>query len=424
MKIRNFFILALTITVSVSCIKKEFDTPPINIPHVDFPSNCSIAQLKAGYSGFVDTLGYDTVIQGIIIANDESGNYYKTLIIQDTSAGLEIRVDQTSMYNDFKVGQRVFIKCKGLCLGNYGGLIQLGYKVGNEIQRIPSVLIADHIFKDSLPGPAPQPKLYTIDQLNNAAIHSTLVRINNVVFEEPGEEFALQGSSGTDRVISDDQGRTLIIRSSSYASFAGSLIPGDTGDVVGVIGNYNGTPQLTIRDLNDLLNFDPNVPIPIKLINEQFNTSPATWTIFSVASNKNWAQNSTEQCMEVNGYGGDVASDDWLITPALNLSGTYTSRILTFSTWTRYTDTGLPNAMECKISTDYQSGDPSLATWTDLPATFPAYHSQVWTGSGNVDLSAYANQTVRIAFRYKSSGGASSSSSQWWLDNVKVILIP
>lgn len=426
MKIRNFLVLAALVTVLGSCIKKEFDTPPITIPTVDFASNTSIAQLKALHPlpGVVDTIGDDIIIQGIVVANDESGNYYKTLIIQDTSAGLEIRIDKTNLYNDYKVGQRVYIKCKGLCLGDYGGLTQLGYNVGGAIQRIPETLLSQHLFRDSLPGPAPQPTVFTIDMLNNSAIHSTLVRINGVTFQEPGVEFAPQGASGTDRKVEDGNGLPLVVRTSSYASFAASLTPAGPGDIVGIIGNYNGTPQLTIRALTDLKNFDPNLPVPVTLLNQTFDANPTGWTIFSIASNKDWLYSSAEKCMEANGYGGDIASDDWLITPAINLSGTYTSRTLTFSTWTQYTDNGTSTPMECKISTNYTGGNPGAATWTNLTATFPAYHSQTWTTSGNIDLQAYAGQTVYIAFRYISSGTGSNSTSKWRLDNVKVLMTP
>jgi hypothetical protein len=426
MKIRNFLLLAITSAVMMSCIKKEFDTPPINIPAVDFESNTTIAQLKAMHPlpGVVDTIGSDIIIQGIVVANDESGNYYKTLIIQDTSAGLEIRIDKTSLYNDYKVGQRIYIKCKGLCLGDYGGLTQLGYNVNGVIQRIPETILTQHLFRDSLPGPAPQPITYNINELNNSAIHSTLVRINGITFQEPGVEFAPQGASGTDRKVEDGAGQTLVVRTSSYASFAGKFTPAGPGDIVGIIGNFNGTPQLTIRDLSDLKNFDPNLPVPVTLLNEAFNASPVGWTIFSAASDKDWLYSSTEKAMEANGYGGDIASDDWLITPALNLSGTYTARILTFSTWTQYTDNGTTTPIECKISTNYTGGNPGAATWTNLPATFPAYHSQTWTSSGNVDLQSYAGQTVYIAFRYVSSGTGSNSTSKWRLDNVKVLMTP
>jgi hypothetical protein len=123
--------------------------------------------------------------------------------------------------------------------------------------------------------------------------------------------------------------------------------------------------------------------------------------------------------MVANGYQGDVPSEDWLISPGIDLTNV-TSPVLTFKTWTKYTDNGLANPLEVFISTDYSgSGNPSGATWTPLPATLPAANSSTWTSSGDVDLSAY-QQKVYIGFRYRSSGTSSSTASKWEVDTFTV----
>ena len=71
-----------------SCIKEKYSTPDPKTPRVDFTSNLTIAKLKSAATGFLtigDTMiiGSDTIInpaiQGIISADDESGNIYKTI---------------------------------------------------------------------------------------------------------------------------------------------------------------------------------------------------------------------------------------------------------------------------------------------------------------------------------------------------------
>lgn len=127
--------------------------------------------------------------------------------------------------------------------------------------------------------------------------------------------------------------------------------------------------------------------------------------------------------MAASGYGGDVASDDWLISPAIDLTAA-TSPVLTFRSWTKYTDSGNPNPMKVKISTNYAgSGDPSLATWTDLSAIWSPANSEAWTGSGDIDLTSYIGSTVYIAFQYVSSGTGSGTTSNWEVDEVKVTVI-
>jgi hypothetical protein len=413
------FILFAAFTLTQSCIKEEFDKPPVVIPEVDFDSNTTIAELKAMYTSDLDTITDDIIIQGIVIANDESGNLYKTLFIRDNTAGIEIKLDKTGLYNEYKLGQRVFIKCQGMYMGKYGGMQQLGYKYEGSIGRLPEILIANHLYKDSLPGAAPQPTVVTIPGLTTAHL-GTLIKFENVYFESPGIPFA-ETSATTNRNLKDASDNVILVRTSNYADFAANLLPVGTGTVVGILSVYNGDYQFYIRDLDDLIGFDPNAPVPQNVFADNFDSAPGSnWTIYSVASSLNWSHNSSEQCMEANGYGADVASNDWLITKAINLTGVE-DPFLTFKTWTQYTDGGNANPLKVFISTDYAgSGDPTGATWTQLPATLPAAHSQTWTSSGQIDLTTYIGQTVYIGFQYVSSGTASNSSSKWRMDEFAV----
>lgn len=74
-------------------------------------------------------------IKGKVISTDQPGNIYRSIYIQDiststdgtdTSGALEIKVGATGLYNDYKVGQTVYIKCDELVLGNYRYNLSLG----------------------------------------------------------------------------------------------------------------------------------------------------------------------------------------------------------------------------------------------------------------------------------------------------------
>ena len=76
-----FFVTAIIAVVFSSCVNEDFDKPDVLIPHYNGTSNTTIADLKAGYSGTLDSIDTPIVIEGIVVANDESGNFYKTIII-------------------------------------------------------------------------------------------------------------------------------------------------------------------------------------------------------------------------------------------------------------------------------------------------------------------------------------------------------
>ncbi|MDX2196761.1 MAG: endonuclease [Cytophagales bacterium] len=164
----------------------------------------------------------------------------------------------------------------------------------------------------------------------------------------------------------------------------------------------------------------------VTILGATFTTCPANgWTTFSVASNKDWYCGTASgglKFMGANGYNGNAASDDWLISPALNLS-TSTGNIINFKSWTRYKDLGISGAeISIKYSTDYSgSGNPTSATWSNIAgATFSTENSQVWAASGNVSIPATSANTY-IAFQYTSSGTVTDAAAQWQIDDVFVL---
>ena len=430
MKKSVIFLSAIIFAVLTGCVKKTFDEPPLTIPTVDFQANATIAGLKAMYTTGVFEITADTIIQGIVSATDESGNIYKTLYIQDNTGGLNVQLDLSGYYTEYRLGQKLLIKCKGLYLGSYGGVIELGYGVYSTTapSRIPASMISSFIYKDSLPGKQVEPVVLDfVSSLNDKL--SMLVKIENVRFPEAGQPICIPGSSEyTERIVGDVLGNPIIIndenfiiRTSSYANFGSEPLPLGIGTLQGILSVYNGTYQLAVRDMNDFVDFDTTGigPILMTIYEQNFDVNPPDWVTFSVKSNKNWGWSSQFTCMAVNGYGGDAASEDWLVSPGIDLTGV-SDAVLTFKMWTKYTDGGLQNPMEVFVSTNYSgSGDPTGATWTPLACTLPAANSASWTSSGDVDLSMY-HQKVYIGYRYKSSGTGSNSSSSWEMDTFKV----
>lgn len=198
-----------------------------------------------------------------------------------------------------------------------------------------------------------------------------------------------------------------------YVRLKAGLSNGSYNESITVSDNGSAT------DINISLNGE--VSSDVTILNEDFSTCPPSgWTIYSVTSSKDWTCSS--QTMSANGYNGDVASDDWLISPAMDFSA-YSSIILNFDTWTQYADDGISDPeVRMKYSLDYPgSGNPESYTWTELSYNFPAENSQTWMSSGDVDLSAISGTDVYIAFQYTSSGTGTGSSALWKVDNISVM---
>lgn len=255
-KLSKIFLTILfmsSVTFFTGCVKGDFDTPS-SVPKVDFEANTTISQLLAMHTpGEVNDITTDIIVKGIVVANDKSGNLYKQIYIEDDSAGLQIQIDEKSLYLTFKVGQKVYIKCNGLSLGEYGGNVQLGYDLEGVISRIPSSLISTHLFLDGFPSTPPEPILVTIPTLSTSRLNM-LVKLEGIHFSEAGQPFSLTTGS-TNRNMLDASNNTLVLRTSNYANFADSIIPSGTGNVMGILSYFGSGYQFYIRDLDDLQGF-------------------------------------------------------------------------------------------------------------------------------------------------------------------------
>jgi Bacterial Ig-like domain/Lamin Tail Domain/Secretion system C-terminal sorting domain len=118
--------------------------------------------------------------------------------------------------------------------------------------------------------------------------------------------------------------------------------------------------------------------------------------------------------VQINGFAGgtNVPNVDWLISPSFDLTGT-TYPLLSF--WSRTAFNGQP--LQLKVSTDYVSGDPTTATWTDINGKFPSQTSNIWTLSENINLSAFKQSNVHFAFVYVSDD---DEGARWTLDDVSL----
>lgn len=149
-------------------------------------------------------------------------------------------------------------------------------------------------------------------------------------------------------------------------------------------------------------------------------TGPQTWgcTTFGRAGNDPTNRASAPNGLQINGFasGAGVPNEDWLISPAFDLS---TFQFPIFSFWSRVAFSG--PALRLRVSTNYSgTGSPTAAgvTWTDLNADFPGSGSDVWTITPDVDLTRFKAPNVYIAFVYTS--GPEVGAARWTLDDLRL----
>ena len=245
----------------------------------------------------IDTIpsgGRGIYIKARVQTDDEGGNFYKTLVLQQIVEGeqqnIRVGIDAAAISGLYPRGQEILIRCNGLAIGRYANQVQLctpsynnnvyankaGEKVGWAPGRIDLTTFKQHSWRIGYPDASKlQTDVMTIDQFTsrldikaNRKFEGRLVRIEgvhytgqlsdngtpvNCSFANPdtatdANVFApttLNMNYPQSRFVADNQGNQTLVAVSEYAKQARYYIPG-AGSA------YDGEYQYTISK-NDIV---------------------------------------------------------------------------------------------------------------------------------------------------------------------------
>lgn len=282
--------------------------------------NTTIAEVKARYcasnSGADYTRGSsnwstkvteDLIFEGIVVANDVSGNLYQNVMLRSIETSGEdqciiLRIKNTCLYPYFPLGQKVRVNLKDLYVGVYSltpeigqpyyssyGNLNLGpmlfsmlktnvQLIGKPNANAPE-LIAKVLTEDWLKASANRtyqntPMLATvsgtIDEMSEAnrgtALQNTevdetdavygkyepLVNVGGRMFKYFAPEELHDDGYGVDRTIVMSGGKKVTLRTSTENEIAYQLMPDDSRSYTGVFTYYGSDWQVQLRDLNDI----------------------------------------------------------------------------------------------------------------------------------------------------------------------------
>ena len=438
-KLRNIA-LPLLASLALFACEKDYDAPLLTEPEYTGPeANITIKDLRAQTSAATQdapvVLTQEQVLKAVVTANDESGNIFKKIYLEDETGAIEMEVDQGSVYNYYPVGQTVYIDLKGLSISVFGDEQQLGHPEG-YLYRTPWEEFEKHVIRDGWANPE-NAKPLELDDISviNADPETykfKLVTLKGVTFQNGGTAiFAPEGSTGHEETITDAHGNTLAVRTSGYANFAANKLPKGKGNLTGILGRFRGNWQFTIRTAEDIKDFvevpeeggqggETQPGVTETIFEETFATGVGTFTIenkeMASALTFVWKHDNFKNpgYMKASAFKDSVsyASDSWLISPEIDLTAA-NAATLTF-------DHAINKGDVAHVKTNHlvNVSKDNGQTWTTLSGvSYPAGNSWEFSGSGDVNLSAYVGSKIKIAFQYKSSDGVSDT---WEVKNVKV----
>lgn len=275
MKTRYMFLaIAITSMGLTACMDKDWEAPQFDEPlygnnsimKEEGDKVITIGELKEKYSSLINAssdgvkeITDDWQLQVVVNGNDEGGNLYKQISVQDPTGAIIVGINGSNLYPYMPVGQQLLINLKGLHIGGYRKQAQIGaiYN-GSSIGRMDTDVWEQHV--RLLKKGEIEAKVDTVDFDENAdkyILSGRIVKLSGVTISGEGTQ-VLAPEDGSVTLSSNCANRlingksSLVLRTSSYSKFANRAIPKGKADVYGVCTRYNNTWQILMRTESDL----------------------------------------------------------------------------------------------------------------------------------------------------------------------------
>lgn len=443
MKKIKFIALAFLALTLGSCMGDGYADPDLTekVPAAPWGNNSlreknviSIADLKTQFATVINSdNGYkqiekDMMIKAVVTGNDVSGNIYNQVSVQDASGAIIIAINGSGLSGYLPVGQEILVNLKGLYIGSYKKLPQIG-GVNTKLSdgslgmgKIERAIWNEH-FKILNPGEADAstvvPEEFDLTKLTDAAYMEAnvgkLMTLKKVKFASAnGTNVWAPGDTNTSlELIDAETGKkinknNLVVRNSGYSKFANEVVPQGVFDITGIFTRYNNTWQIVLRNTDDLKS------VVLAYISEPFDASQGNFTIDNIKLADGvefvWKWASAAYGMKASGYvnGSKQELQSRLKSPAIDLKSAKSAKLM----FDQAINFASDMKQECKvqISTDGK-------TWTDLDVQgYPTENS--WTFvSSTADLTKYCGKTIYIGFLYSSSP---TGAPTWEVKNFAV----
>lgn len=269
---KTYLILStLLCSLFVACMDSDWDEPAVTVsPYgnnaITEDGIVDIEQLKndPDYQQAISMSRAKLVdknikIRGRITGNDIGGNLYKQFALQDASGAIVVAVNQSGMSGFLAEGQEIIIDMKGLYIGANGSQPQIGAPYEGSVGRMSKNLWATH-FK--VVGTAADVNPKAIQPVDFETIMGDLrqagklVTVKNARFVgADGKKTFLDGEKKGGNYYNSYisiNGENIIVRVSSYADFAATVLPTGPCNITGIAMRFGNDWQIMMRKTSDL----------------------------------------------------------------------------------------------------------------------------------------------------------------------------
>ncbi len=234
----KYFLLLISAPILFTSCEKELDHPPKTELNQD--AVMTLSEIRNLYDGEAIELDSGSNVFAVINMDESTGNIYRSLFVQDSTAAINLRLTSTSFFQE---GDSVRISLDGTTLDSFNGMLQL-----NNVDPDKNII-------RQASGKHLTPEVVSIPDITPEK-QGQLVKLENVQFvsNDAGVTYAYADEQMSEnRDLMDIAGNTIIVRTSGYADFADELTPEGSGSLIAVVSQYFDDMQLFIRTTDEVV---------------------------------------------------------------------------------------------------------------------------------------------------------------------------
>lgn len=443
--IKALFATGFVMMSVVGCVNgDDYNTPDLSGECNTLTVTKQVVDITSTSTSTYQQYTADDIIEAYVTSSDEGGNFYKSIsfVSVDGAIGFSMPIDAYNLYTKFEPGRKVYVNMKDRYFVTENGSTVIGSLYNNNT---PADLTDDEVGRIS--GVEYQTALkrscekvdeetlvnhLTVLQAKNDQNLNKLIEIDNVQFTDAsmGKKYfdaTLNNLGGaTNHLITDEFGRTIIVRISEFATFSAKSVPNKSGKVRGVLTKFGSDYQFMVRTesdinlTNDRMTIDMFPPIGGTAItypgtlNEPFTSYTTTnQQIFpayvndAVVGTRYWQVKtfSGNKYIQMTSFGGTAEVNKTMFIVPVDMTAA--------NTFSFKTKSGFDNGSPLKVyySTNYVPGtNVNNATLVDITSNFTIPNGPAsgyptnFTSSGNYAIPAGLTGNGYFIFEYNGNG--------------------
>lgn len=228
-----FLVIVLFSVVASGCY--DNNTTPLSKEFEEGYTH-NIAQLRKLCENGCYNIISDIICVGRVTSSDKEGNFYRSIVVEDNSGGVEVKLGTYNLSTQYPVGLMVSLHLNGTAIMNENGVMQVGLPPQSfdsapremEAQEV----IDKHIIRSNSVEPT-TPLLCDIKLLNHS-LCGRFIRIENLHHSPLPDREDCSTLSGYHR-FTDIENSAIFTYTSPYADFTNTEIPTSNISIQGIL---------------------------------------------------------------------------------------------------------------------------------------------------------------------------------------------